>query len=184
MIGPAVRRTVVALTAAAALATSGCNAGGAARTLGSDSLVDALTDDVVAHYGAEAQDVQCPTGLAVKEGSTFECTVAVDGGTVTYRITQVDGDGQLAFEPLQAVLDPARPAARIAIHYVEVIGKSVDVFCGQRELAVRVVEVGGTFVCRVADRQGREDGVVVTVNDLEGSFSFEVVPGDTTGADF
>lgn len=178
------RRWFVAAVSVGALALAGCSAGGPARTLGTEKLESALTDDVVAEFGAEAQSVECPSSVAAGAGRQFECDVALDGGTVTYRVTQLDADGQLAFEPLHAVLDPARPAARISLHYVENVGKNVDVHCGQADLAVRVVEPGGTFVCRVVDRQGNVDGAVVTVTDIEGSFSFEIRPGDASGAEF
>lgn len=180
-------RTAMAamMLAATAGATLGaCGVGGPTRVIGTDRLTDDLTDDVVAEYGVEAKDVRCPDEVGVDEGETFTCEVDLDGGTLTYLVTQVDDQGQLRFEPRQAVVPPQRAAARIANHYIDVVGKNVDVFCGQREVEVRVIEPGASFVCRVVDRQGSTDGAVVSVTDLTGEFTFEVRPGDASGAEY
>lgn len=167
-----------------ATAAGACGLGGPARVIGTERLQSDLTDAVVEDYGVEALDVRCPEEVEATEGQTFTCEVTVDRGSVTYEVTQTDDHGTLAFSATDAVVAAGAPVEPIVAHYNEQVGKNVEVFCGQGEIEVRVVPPGESFVCRVVDRQGVIDGAVVTVNDLQGGFTFEILPGDASGAEF
>lgn len=155
---------------------------GPSKVIGTERLIADITDDVVNEHGVEAQEVKCPDSVGVDEGSTFRCSVRLAGGTLHYEVTQIDDQGQLSFEPVEAVVNPTLAAARVAEHYVANVGKTVDVDCRQDDLEVRVVPVGGSFVCRATDRGGAVDGVVVTATSADGEFTFEVRAGDASGA--
>lgn len=161
-----------------------CGLGGPARVIGTERLQNDLTDAVSEDYGVEALEVTCPEEVEAAAGTTFTCEVEVNKGSLSYEVTQTDADGSLTFSATEAVVPAEVPAAQIVAHYNEQVGKNVEVFCGQREIEVRVAAPGESFVCRVVDRQGATDGAVVTVTDLDGAFTFEIRPGDAAGAEY
>ena len=168
----------------AVIATSACGLGGSARVIGTERLRADLTDAVVEDYGVEALDISCPEEVEAAEGRSFTCDVSVNKGSLTYAVTQTDADGSLSFSATDAVVHADAPLDPIVAHYNDQVGKNVDVFCGQGEIEVWVVAPGESFVCRVVDRQGVTDGAVVTVSDLQGEFTFEIRPGDVSGAEY
>jgi len=167
-----------------AVAAGACGVGGPARVIGTERLRADLTDAVVEDYGVEALDIRCPDEVEAAEGRSFTCDVSVNKGSLTYAVTQTDADGSLSFSATDAVVHADAPLDPIVAHYNDQVGKNVDVFCGQGEIEVWVVAPGESFVCRVVDRQGVTDGAVVTVTDLQGEFTFEIRPGDVSGAEY
>lgn len=59
---------------------------------------DAIEAEVESPSGAEIRSVECPSGIEVEPGATFECTVRLAGGereTATLKIANEDADVEL-----------------------------------------------------------------------------------------
>jgi len=76
------------------LAAIGCG-----KTVVDDAKTeDALAADFESPTGKKVAAVECPSGVEVEAGATFECTVRLKGGggeTATLRIVNEDADLEL-----------------------------------------------------------------------------------------
>jgi Domain of unknown function (DUF4333) len=83
-----------ALLVAAALLASGCGE----TLLDSSKTQDELKENVERAQRAKVSSVECPSGVQVKAGATFECTVELRGGkteTATLKITNSSADTEV-----------------------------------------------------------------------------------------
>lgn len=125
-------------------------------------------------------DVSCPSGVPVKAGARFTCSVGLEGDPTSYtvRIENVSGSNyDIAAQPTDPIFDTQQVAT--AVKQQEGAGTTVD--CG----ATRFVQVPvhKTFQCRVAVN-GVDEVLVATVTDPQGSVSFSAgggAPGGTGG---
>lgn len=80
--------------ALAALAVAGCG-----KTVVDDAKTeDAIEAELESPSGAKIASVECPSGVEVEAGATFECTVRLAGGereTATLKIANEDADVEL-----------------------------------------------------------------------------------------
>jgi hypothetical protein len=118
----------------------------------------------------EVGEASCPDDVDPEEGSTFECTVDVEGVDAPYKvtITSIDEEGGSArfdFEPAKPIIDVSKVVDFIHSQVNESAG-DVEVDCGSE--AVIVSEVGGTIDCTISDGTTTED-VPIEVKDLEGT---------------
>jgi NAD(P)H-hydrate repair Nnr-like enzyme with NAD(P)H-hydrate epimerase domain len=91
MSPPARCAALAAPLAAAALLVAGCG-----ETVIDDSKTEAaLEQNLRRSTGRNVSSVDCPSGVEVKAGQTFQCTVDLAGGgqqTVTLKILNADAD--------------------------------------------------------------------------------------------
>lgn len=85
------RRGALAALALAALAVAGCG-----KTVIDDAKTEAaLEQNLEGSLGKKVTAVECPSGVEVEAGASFECAVTVAGGreeTATLRIANEDAD--------------------------------------------------------------------------------------------
>lgn len=85
------RLPALAVLAAALLLVAGCG-----KTVVDDAKTEAaLEQELEGSVDGEIRTVECPSGVEVEAGMTFECAVALTGGkeeTVTLRIANEDAD--------------------------------------------------------------------------------------------
>jgi hypothetical protein len=82
--------------AIAALATIALLIGGCGETVIDDAKTeDALEQSLRKSTGSQVTAVECPSGVEVEAGSTFQCTVSLQGGereVATLKIVNEDAD--------------------------------------------------------------------------------------------
>lgn len=89
-------KTVAGLIAALMAALVG---GCGERTLNTDSIEPTIKD-TIERSGAKVSEVDCPGDVTAKKGDSFDCRVALEGGsTVTVMVTQTDDQGKVKFAP-------------------------------------------------------------------------------------
>jgi len=94
------RRAVLALLLAVPFGIGSC----VPRTLATDRLEPRLRRELVSTLHVSGIQVDCPSGVEVREGDTFVCVaVAPNGDRVRIEVTQVDDEGSLAWR----ILGPA-----------------------------------------------------------------------------
>ncbi|HEX3172612.1 MAG TPA: DUF4333 domain-containing protein [Solirubrobacterales bacterium] len=88
---PARLGALIVPLAAAALFTTGCG-----ETVIDDAKTEAaIEQNLKRATGAKVSSVDCPSGVEVKAGATFECTIELAGGkqqTATLKILNSDAD--------------------------------------------------------------------------------------------
>jgi Domain of unknown function (DUF4333) len=112
--------------------------------------------------------VGCPSGVPVKSGATFQCSVSLDGAPTSYTVqvgTITGSRYDIEAQPTEPIFDTQQVAA--AVKQQEGADTTVD--CGK----VRFVQVAvnGTFMCTV-EVGGQTDTLTATVTDKQGGVSF------------
>lgn len=128
--------------------------------------------------GLEPTDIECPEVDDPEDGTTFQCTLTVDGQLLRMNGTVTDAaEGTVEVANAEAVLFVDLLERTVAEDLTEQLDAEVRVDCGDTE--VRVEEVGTAFTCRADDEFGAEGEVVVEVLDIEGNVTYELA--DTAG---
>lgn len=86
---------VAALLGVAALLAAGCGE----TVIDSAKTEGAIKENLQKSVGQKVSSVDCPSGVKVEKGKTFECTVELQGGkreTATLKILNSDADVELA----------------------------------------------------------------------------------------
>ncbi len=95
--------TLLALLAALAVLVAGC--GGSTdvdRTKASETIRASLESSREG-FGTKVESVDCPGGVKVEPGTTFECTVRWPDGKVAYAQLKIrDAKADISFESLTA----------------------------------------------------------------------------------
>lgn len=123
---------------------------------------------------ADVADVRCPAEIERGVGRRFRCEASLDdddAGRLRLRVRQVDDDGALAIELLDAVVDPQDVATDLTRSLVEELGRSFTVDCGAA--GPLVVAPGHVLTCSVADATSERE-VAVTVTDAAGTLAYDV----------
>jgi Domain of unknown function (DUF4333) len=126
-----------------------------------------IADHLTSIYGVAEPAVDCPTGVKVSAGKTFDCSTALDGQPLTVHVTLTDEQGHLTVSPAAAVVVVAKIAA--AIQSAEA---KATVRCGPH--TVLVEQPGATFDCMAATAAGPVT-YRVTVQDLAGHVRYQPV---------
>jgi hypothetical protein len=121
---------------------------------------ESLREDYLERTGAEVENVDCPDEVPRDLGTSFVCTLEVDGQTLEVVATQTDGDGTIGFSQKQALIEVGAVIAGIQEYAQSELRVSVTVDCGRR--AVAVVDLGGTFDCTATDENGTAVVIRVT----------------------
>jgi hypothetical protein len=90
------RRAALALLATLLVGTASC----APRTLRTDQLERRLAREVGSELDVAGVRVACPEPIEIREGDVFDCVAtAPDGDRLRIRVTQLDDQGTLTWEP-------------------------------------------------------------------------------------
>ena len=115
----------------------------------------------------DVRDPSCPARVVVEEGATFQCTVVVEGVVAPFNVTlrgvnSGSRTGQFDIRPAKAILSIPK---LVDVLRARVPGASID--CGQER--VRVLDVGGTFQCRVTGGGQPDQSITLRVDDVLGN---------------
>lgn len=83
---------------AAAIAVAALAAGCGGTVIDDVKTEDAIAENVESSLGKKVSSVDCPSGVDVEAGASFECTVSLTGGkeeTATLKILNEDADVEL-----------------------------------------------------------------------------------------
>lgn len=173
-----IRRTPVAVVAAAILsctALAGCHVrveAGSDADSGPDlaeleaklvSLQEEKSPDL------DVGEASCPDEVDLTQGSTFECTVEIEGVEAPYSVTLTKDDpegnsGSFDIKPAKAIIDGSIVADFIR-DQVDA-GSGVEIECGDER--VIIADVGETFDCTISNGQ-QSQTVTMVVKDLDGT---------------
>ncbi|HEY2427441.1 MAG TPA: DUF4333 domain-containing protein [Acidimicrobiales bacterium] len=151
-------------------ALAGCAAG--ASTIDSRQVDVKLLDFLHRERPGVTAEVACPHGIPIHPGTTFSCSVVLDGSATSYtvRIDNVAGSRYaIAASPSEPIFDTQQVAA--AVKQQEGAGAAVD--CGKARFVQ--VAVRGTFRCSVTAGGQRQD-LTATVTDPQGGVTFASGP--------
>lgn len=122
--------------------------------------------------GSETVSVSCPSDVQRSAGATFDCTAKVGDQTVTYTVTQTDGDGNVTYAAQQALLDLDTIEQTVQTQLAEQISGDWTVSCdGKGSSRILAEAPGATFECDAVGGQ-QEATITVTVKDVEGNISW------------
>lgn len=115
----------------------------------------------------DVRDPSCPARIIVADGETFQCTVVVEGVVVPYQVTlrDVNENSKTAgydLRPAKAILSIPKLVDALQRNSP---GSRID--CGPER--VKVLDVGATFGCSVADAAGVRQPVTLRVVDRDGN---------------
>lgn len=164
-------RALVAGVAWALLALAACGGESDGSEGGSGDPLAALEERLVQEQEAEAPNLavggaSCPADASLEAGSTFECTVTIEGVEAPYAVTVEEGstedDISFHFEPAKAIIDVSLVIEFIAGR----AGEGAEAECGPDK--VIVADVDDTFECSVLVA-GQTEIVEMIVQDLDGT---------------
>ena len=153
---------------------AGCGQGGGRRfdVVGAQGQI---ATDLASRTGQPAPVVRCPSRVTAKQGRTFICTTALDGQSLTLRVTLTNAQGAFTSQPLEAVLLVAKAVKAIEDGIDRQTGEQAQVDCGAH--TVLIAHPGDTFGC-TATAKGQSQAVTVTVRDLSGTLDYRTTtPG-------
>lgn len=81
--------TALALVGTLTLLLAGCGGGTDVDFTKASETVRASLESKREGFGAPVENVDCPQGVAVKPGTTFECTVRFPDGKVAYALLKI-----------------------------------------------------------------------------------------------
>ena len=115
----------------------------------------------------------CPDQVRLANGTTFSCTVKIEGVTAPYSVTLRDVDaagsgGRFALEPAKPIIDVTRIVSLIR-GKLQPTARAATVRCGAAGAPkVRVVEIGATIGCTITLGDAVQK-VTAEVKDLKGT---------------
>ena len=115
----------------------------------------------------------CPDQVRLANGTTFTCTVRIEGVSAPYSVTLRDVDaagtgGRFALEPAKPIIDVTRIVSLIR-GKLQPTARAATVRCGAAGAPkVRVVEIGATIGCTIALGDAVQK-VTAVVKDLKGT---------------
>ena len=178
-MAPARRGAAAGLAAVAAVALAGCGgrAGGPApATTGPRMVATGGVERLLVSTqqrkspGLDVGGARCPERVPLRDGSSFRCTVAIEGVPAPYDVTlrgvDAAGDGgRFSLRPAKPIIDVRRVVALIRSR-LRPAARRAAVDCGRAR--VRVVDVGAAVGCSV--RLGAaSQRVRAVVTDLRGT---------------
>jgi hypothetical protein len=157
-------------------ALGGCGAQAAGSTIDATKLNNQISTGLAQRFGIAAPPVRCPPAEANRRGTTFRCSAAVDGQALTIAAAVNDDQGNVDWQPSDALISTPRTVAAIDRQFSDQLGAPVTADCGPRPLSV--VAVGATITC-AATVNGSSRRVTVTARDLAGNVDLSLDPPAT-----
>jgi hypothetical protein len=120
--------------------------------------------------GLRVGTASCPDQVRLANGTSFTCTVQIEGTQAPYAVTLRDVDaaratGRFALEPAKPIIDVAR-VVRLIRSELQPTARAATVRCGAPR--VRVVEVGAAIACTITLGDAVQK-VRAVVKDLKGT---------------
>ncbi|MGV1080383.1 MAG: DUF4333 domain-containing protein [Candidatus Nanopelagicales bacterium] len=178
------RRTIrigmgAGLIAIAGLGLSACGGTSAIDSAKVDSIITSKINELAPNATVSAD---CPSGIKIQSGATFDCPVTVNGKQFTYTVTQTDDQGNVSAVPSNMAL-VSLTAAQDQISKGlagQVAGTSDWQTTCNPEGAVDtllITQAGSTFTC-TADGTGQDGNpasvsIDVTVKDNAGNLTWK-----------
>lgn len=142
-----------------------------ASTLLSDSVVGQLGPALLAS-GIDVDSVECPDGMPVRSGYTFDCTLTYDGGKTTpIRITETDEQGTFTWATTVILADVV--VAQVKPEVEAQTGKSVESMACPDALPLAA---GTSFDCQVTFVDGSTMAIPVSQTDDQGHLAWDLSP--------
>lgn len=163
---------ILLLTVALAVIATGCKVsigGGDAKSGVEEAITEKAAEQLV---GFDVTGTNCPEDASTDEGSTFECTVKVNGQDLTVEVVG-EGGTRFSFDQKDAILDLAKAEETFTKQFSEQLGSAVTVSCDPPQ--IRVIPVGGTVNCTVTDGNGTTAVVEMTVQDADGNVDAQIL---------
>lgn len=169
----AVRAVVAGGVALSALA--GCGARSAA-TIDAAKLNNQISTGLAQRLDIPAPPVHCPASQANRQGTTFRCSTTVDGQALGITAGVSDSQGNVHWQPRDALISAPRTAAAIDRQFGAQLHSPITSDCGRNRLSV--VAVGASITCE-ATVSGAARQVTVTALDLAGNVDLSLAPPAT-----
>ena len=163
------RRAVTVVGMVLAISLASCTSG--PRIVDRTKLEQGIIDQSTSSDHPIAS-VTCPPDRALAEGDSFTCEATlVSGESVTIDATQKDGDGTVAWDRHEAIVDgPQFVGIENGVLSRE-YGATITLACPERIL----VNDGDTFTCQGTDERGHVRTVTFTaVHPRDGEFTHVV----------
>lgn len=155
---------------------TGCGGQATGATIDAAKLNGQISTGLAQRLTIPAPAVRCPEGQANRKGTTFRCSTMVDGQPLVITAAVSDGQGNVHWQPSDALISTPRAAAAIDRQFGAQLHSSVTATCGAH--AVAVVAVGASITC-AATVGGSARQVVVTAQDLAGNVALSLGPPAT-----
>lgn len=120
--------------------------------------------------GLRVGAARCPATLDPRQDKPAACSITVEGLPVRVRVDRVDAD-RFKVSSDQAVIPVARLEASMQPAVSRKGGQSFSVDCGDE--AVKVFDPPGKVRCVATPARGAPVGLLVTISDRDGNFTFE-----------
>jgi len=170
---------VAAVVLLAAALPAGCSAkdSSGGHTVDSRRMADSVSRYLREQApGVQISSVNCPQGVKLADGATFQCTAGVAGSqlpvTVTLSNVKIDGDTEeyeYELKPAKALVDTEEVITQIQSQ-LPAQAANATVACGMPR--VQVAAVGGRIACTIS-LGSRRQVVQTVVDDLDGTVHFE-----------
>jgi hypothetical protein len=148
----------------------GCTDVKVGHTLDTKGAARQIAANLAKTSGLPAPSVQCPSGIQVVAGQTFDCTTTIAGQPLTIHVKLTDAKGAFTPTPDAAVMVLARVEKGIKGQVDRQTATSDStVNCGAGKVLVK--KPGEKFSCTVVTG-GVSRTVEVTVKDVSGTFEF------------
>ncbi|MCB1292012.1 MAG: DUF4333 domain-containing protein [Mycobacterium sp.] len=139
-------------------------------------LENAISDNLNENYqtfNKQVSGVDCPRQSETpKTGDTFICKADLDGTPVRVLVTVKDDEQNVDFSTMDTVYDLSTVAQRLTQEISADRGFAVMVTCGE---GLKVVEIGQSFECTAADRNGDTRQVKVTAGAVDAPDRWEII---------
>lgn len=146
-----------------------------------DSIAETLEDVT----GVSPDTVKCPENVAIEAGSTFQCSVDIEGQTLLMDVMQENDEGDLTYAEADnqiilsdtEITDELTEAAYSAVENGDLsVPETSEVLVGTcvfpKGEEVYIARVGENLDCAIADQDGNNILVMATV-EADGTLSYE-----------
>lgn len=172
--------SVPALVSAGLLAgmmLSACDVG-PSHTLNPKSVQTQIQKQLSSRYPVSRVRVSCPGKIPDQVGFKFNCSAAFDEGTVGLHGVVTSSKGSYSIQPDEAIVSTAQAANTLESDIGANVHAPTKVDCGPAK--VHVLPVGGRFSCQASVSGQGTRSVTVTVEDVDGRFTYSVAPPSGT----
>ena len=163
-------RPVVLLLPALPLVLAACPFGGPSTV--DKAHVEQSIRSGFAAKGVTLRSIECPQGMPLVPGSTFNCTVRDEAESATVMVTVKDRTGAVDWKLDGEVLDLMKVGDNLEQQIQAKTGKHVDVQCPSKSI---ILKSGRRFTCN-ATNDGKQEKIDIVLTDNQGSSHWELHP--------
>ncbi len=165
---PIFRRTALVACAAAAIAVSACSP----SNYDAEATEITILTEFAGREGTKAEAVACPIEVPLEKGQEFTCDVLTeDSDRIVVNVTLEADSGKIKWEVSGDQVDTKDLEAKLAAAIDTDLGVKVTIECPGTLFA----GVGDSFDCDATDSDGVVTPVIVTIDDSEAGFTYEIL---------